>query len=115
MRALSKHLFTKEAKMSYFGTLPLKLIGYLLYGVAFKLLWGWFVFDLFSLVPDITWARAFGIGILIRLLGDHYIPREKDDLRDLLWHTVLTPSVAVGVGFLIYNLSHIVSYIGQFM
>ena len=93
--------------MSYFLTLPAKLLAYFLYGIAFKLLWGWFVAETFNL-PSIPLDKAWGIAILIRLMGDHYIPREAEVRKNLWRHSIITPCLATGIGFAIYTFGHLI-------
>jgi len=79
MRAQGIKLFIqkREKDMHYFSTIMPKILGYFLYGAAFKLLWDWFVAETFN-IANPSWANAVGIGILIRLIGDHYIPRDME-------------------------------------
>ncbi|MBM3206205.1 MAG: hypothetical protein FJZ43_01100 [Candidatus Staskawiczbacteria bacterium] len=93
--------------MHYFATLFPKILAYILYGIAGKLLWQWFVAETFDIV-NLPWSTAFGITILVRLTNDHYTPRSKEDYSNLLRHTIYTPLIATALGFILYRLKGII-------
>ena len=86
-------------------TIPLKVATYLLNGLAIKLLWAWFVAETFNF-PETTFLQATGIGILVRFVGDQYIPRDKKERFKYTIHTLFNPVFAIAVGFAVYFLIH---------
>lgn len=93
--------------MSYFRTLPAKFLAYFLYGIAFKLLYGWFVAETFNL-PAVSLTQSWGIAILFRLMGDHFIPRDAEDKLNLWWHSSLTPCIGIGLGWALHQFGPII-------
>ncbi|MEK9171051.1 MAG: hypothetical protein AAB789_01925 [Patescibacteria group bacterium] len=83
------------------GLIALMIVAYLLNGVALKLLWGWFMVPTLGL-PVISLVQAIGIGIVIGFLTQQHIPRDEDAKKELLVFEVLTPVLAIAVGWIVH-------------
>ena len=83
------------------GLIALMIVAYLLNGVALKLLWGWFMVPTLGL-PVISLVQAIGIGIVIGFLTQQHIPRDKEQKKELLVFEVLTPVLAIAVGWIVH-------------
>ena len=83
------------------GLIALMIVAYLLNGVALKLLWGWFMVPTLGL-PVISLVQAIGIGIVIGFLTQQHIPRDEDEKKELLVFEVLTPVLAIAIGWIVH-------------
>ncbi len=83
------------------GFIAMVVVAYLLNGVALKLLWGWFMVPTLGL-PVISLVQAIGIGIVIGFLTQQHIPRDEDAKKELLFFEVLSPVLAIAVGWIVH-------------
>ncbi len=74
---------------------------YLLNGVVLKVLWGWFLIPTLNF-PPISLAQAIGIGIIAGFLTNQYIPRKKDEKIKAMIIEVISPPIALLVGWIVH-------------
>ena len=58
--------------MGFSSIIVAMVVGYLLNGLALKMLWGWFMVPTFGL-PTLSLAQAIGVGIMVGFLTHQYI------------------------------------------
>lgn len=82
------------------AVLALTSLAYVLYGIAFVLLWGWFIVPIFGL-PSLSIVPAIGICILIGLLTYHGSNTDKITWRQVLG-LYLSPIFAIIAGYVVH-------------
>lgn len=68
-------------------------------GLALMLLWRWFVAEPFG-VPALSVPHSIGLSMFAVVFARH-IPRDEDDRAEMLIHELVSPGLAVAVGYLV--------------
>mgnify|MGYP001605062305 CR=1 FL=1 len=89
--------------MKALTVIPWFLLAIVLNGVALKVLWGWFVVEVFSL-PALSIPNALGLSIIARLLtfqqSDHEEMGPKRAVHERVLTAILWPLLAMALGAL---------------
>lgn len=72
------------------------------YGIAFKFLAGWYVIPTFHTGP-ITWATAFGLVLIARLLVEHHDDGGRQITFQNLVYEAVVPALFTEAGYLIHH------------
>ncbi len=101
---LEKESWMSSAKSHSFN-IPIKILAWVLNGIALKLLWGWFVVPVFG-IPVLELWSSTGIGIVVRYLTSQQIPREDKEINDAFFYSIYNPALAVAFGYIVYRLAN---------
>jgi len=77
------------------------VVAYLIDGLALKLLWNWFMVPILGL-PNLSLVQSIGISIVVGFLTQQHIPRDKDQQQELIIYLILTPVMAVIIGYIVH-------------
>lgn len=72
------------------------------FGVALKFLAGWYLAPTFHTAP-ITWATAFGLVIIVRLLVQQHEEEERQITFQNLVVEAIVPALSTEAGYLIHH------------
>ena len=79
------------------------VVAYALNGIAFSVLWGWFIVPTFDL-PALTALQAIGIGITVGMLTTQYVPKNESETKKAIVIMLIEPIFALALGGIVYRI-----------
>ncbi|MGW1422741.1 hypothetical protein ACWAT4_21805 [Bradyrhizobium manausense] len=86
--------------IAFVGVVGLILITAILRGWALSIIWGWFAVPIFGL-PSLSIPQAIAVSLLVSMMTHQHIPQSKDEPWKPLMTGLLTPFVALLIGWII--------------
>jgi len=76
------------------------LISTVIHGWVLSLLWLWFLVPLG--LPTLAIAHAIGIGVLVGLLTNQYIPNRdsEEEILNMVAHSICQPLILLTIGYI---------------
>jgi|GEM_PF-6552553 hypothetical protein len=97
-----KQLMSPHFWKHHCWTIFLKILAYVLNGLAIKFLWQWSVVEIFH-IHDVGFIEATLLGVFINLTANSkYTPRNREERLNHILYTIYTPAIALGTGLVLH-------------